>query len=363
MQRALQKGRLTDEELETYSRQIVLRDIGYEGQLKIRSAKVCVVGVGGLGCPVAVQLVAMGVGYIRLVDRDVVERSNLQRQHLYDTNSLGKPKVEVALERLSVLNPDVEIEIAPTSLDVNNAVDLVRGVDVVVDGLDRLHPRYAVNRACVQLKVPYVFGAAIEMFGNVSTIIPNKTFCLECLLPNMSDEQLPSCSVVGVHPSVLGVISSIETSEAVRLAMGGEPLLANKLLYYDLRRLSLDTITIARRDDCPVCGSKPSKMPVLERGFVEEICGRGGRRAFLISPRESLDLNLSNSIEAFAKTGYQLKVKTVMSIGFDYRRGVTVSLLRSGVMLVEGAEDQEDALRVYRRLVSGILGIPWSRIE
>jgi len=262
MQSVHQNGHLTGEDLETYSRQIVLRDVGYDGQLRIRNAKVCVVGVGGLGCPVAVQLTAMGVGLIRLVDRDVVERSNLQRQHLYDTNSLGKSKVEAASERLSALNPDVEIEIVPASVDVNNAVDLVRGMDVVVDGLDRLRPRYAINRACVQLKVPYVFGAAIEMFGNVSTILPGKTFCLECLLPDMSDEQLPSCSVVGVHPSVLGVTSSIEVSEAVRLITGGTPQLANRLLYCDLRRLSMDVIEIVRR--CPrdivlsvECGSIP----------------------------------------------------------------------------------------------------------
>ena len=159
---------LTDEELETYSRQIVLSDIGYDGQLKLRNARVCLVGVGGLGSPVALKLVGMGIGFLRVIDRDIVSRSDLHRQYLYDVDAIGMPKVEVLLQKLSRLNPDVTIDPVPESLNSINAEELLAGMDVIIDGLDRPEPRYIVNRTCNRLKIPYVFGAAIEAFGNVS---------------------------------------------------------------------------------------------------------------------------------------------------------------------------------------------------
>jgi adenylyltransferase/sulfurtransferase len=139
------KNELTDEELETYSRQVVLADIGYDGQLKLRNAKVCLVcliGVGGLGAPVALKLAGMGIGFLRIVDRDIVSRSDLHRQHLYDAQCVGQPKVEVAWRKLSQLNPDVELEPVPESLNSINAEELIAGMDVVIDGLDRPEPRY-----------------------------------------------------------------------------------------------------------------------------------------------------------------------------------------------------------------------------
>jgi adenylyltransferase/sulfurtransferase len=145
---------ISEKELEFYSRQIVLSEIVYKGQMKLKNAKVCLVGLGGLGSPAALQLAAMGVGYLRLVDHDVVELSNLQRQHLYGVNFVGYPKVEAAAKRLHELNPNIEIEPLPLSLNVNNAEDIVSDMDVVVDGLDRMSPRYAVNKACLKLEVP-----------------------------------------------------------------------------------------------------------------------------------------------------------------------------------------------------------------
>ena len=205
---------LTDEELDIYSRQIVLADIGYDGQLKLRDAKVCLVGVGGLGSPVALKLAGMGVGYLRMIDRDIASRSDLHRQHLYDADSIGLPKVEVAFQKLSRLNPDVTLDPVPESLNSVNAEQLLSGMDLVIDGLDRPEPRYILNRTCNKLKIPYIFGAAIEAFGNVSTILPGQTFCLECFMPGLKDEDLPVCGVVGVHPSILGIVSSAQVSEA-----------------------------------------------------------------------------------------------------------------------------------------------------
>ena len=283
---------LSSEQMDVYSRQIVLKDIGYEGQLKLRKGRVCIVGLGGLGCPIATQLTAMGVGYLRLVDRDVIEVSNLHRQHLYDRETLGYPKVEVAVKKLKKLNVDVELEPLPLSLNTNNAQKIIEDVDVVVDGLDRIEPRYAINRACVKLGIPYVFGAAIEAFGNVSTIIPYETPCLECFYPSLRNELLPTCGVVGVHPSAIGVTSSLETSETVRILLKEKPLLANRLLYVNLRDLEFDRINITRLEDCPVCGKNPKEPQThLEWKLIEEVCGRSGKKSFIITPKENLEID------------------------------------------------------------------------
>src|SRR3972149_232305 len=268
---------LSNMELEFYSRQIILPDSGYKGQLKLRNSKVCVVGLGGLGSPAALQLAAMGVGFLRLVDRDVVELSNLQRQHLYSVNFVGYPKVEVAARRLRELNPNIEIEPLPLALNVNNAEEIIRDMDVVVDGLDLMTPRYALNRACLKLGVPYIFGAAITTCGSASAIIPGKTACLECFQGNLEDNMLPKCAIVGVHPSILNITASVEVSEATRIIVGKEPRLANKILHCDIGDMTFEEVEISKAENCPVCGSKASVAPIpLKQKLVTETCGRKG---------------------------------------------------------------------------------------
>ena len=284
---------LSDEELEYYSRQIVMAELGYNAQLKLKNAKACLVGLGGLGSPASTQLVAMGVGHLRIVDRDVVELANLHRQHLYGVDDVGYPKVEVAAKKLRSLNPYVEIEPLPLSINEANAEDVVRGMDVVIDGLDSMAARYAINRACVKLGVPYVFGAAITTTGNLSTIIPGETACLECFYGNLDDDKLPKCGVVGVHPSLVNVIASLEVSEAIRILTGKQPRLANRLLHFDLDEMEFNEIRLSKVETCPVCGSKPSGSPMpLKRELVEEICGRKGKKVFVVVPDKNLDVNL-----------------------------------------------------------------------
>jgi len=357
------KKELSEEELEVYSRQIVLSDIGYEGQLKLRNAKVCVIGLGGLGCPTSFQLTAMGVGYLRLVDRDVVERSNLHRQYLYDVNSLGYPKVEVAAKKLNELNPDVEMDLVPLSLNVDNAEDVIRGVDVVIDGLDRIEPRYVINRACVKLRIPYAFGAAIESFGNVTMIVPNETPCLECFYLDLRDEVLPTCAIAGVHPSVLGIVSSLQVSEAIRLIIGEKPHLANKFLYCDLRNMAFDEITISRLEECPVCGVKPASPPrPLRRKFIEEVCGRGGKKVYVITPRENLEINMEDLYKLILGKQLSIKVRANLGITFNLNQKIAVSILKSGIMIVEGLNREEQAFELYKTVIDD-LGVPWSRVE
>ena len=346
---------LTDEELEFYSRQIVLSQIGYDGQLKLKNSRACIVGLGGLGSPAALQLAAMGTGYLRIVDRDIVELSNLQRQHLYDVNSLGYPKVEIAARKLHDLNPCIEIEPLPLSLNTRNAEDVIRDVDVVVDGLDRMTPRYALNRASQRLGVPYIFGTAIRTFGYASTLVPGKTPCLECFQGNLDDETLPTCGVVGVHPSVLNMIASIEVSEAVRILLEGEPRLTNKILHCDIENLIFEQLEISKLENCPVCGSQPSGRPMpLKEKLVTEVCGRDGKKVFVITPKRDLKLDMNELSLLLGNMGFRVKIEGNLGLTFDSGKNSTTSILRSGIMVSQGLGSEEEACDFYRRIENGV---------
>ncbi|MDQ5842543.1 MAG: ThiF family adenylyltransferase, partial [Thermoproteota archaeon] len=183
---------LTSEELQRYSRQVMLEEIGFEGMEKIRNAEICVVGAGGIGNPVATQLVAMGVGKVRIVDRDVIEVTNLHRQHLYTDDDIGRVKVEAAADRLCKLNPTVKIEPIPTSVTKYTAENLIKGFDIVIDALDSVDARYALNDACIKHNIPLIYAGALGMVGSVCTILPNKTACLRCMFPELNEEEMPA---------------------------------------------------------------------------------------------------------------------------------------------------------------------------
>jgi len=359
-----QEKKLSEGELRFYSRQIMLDAIEYEGQLKLKKSKVCIVGLGGLGSTIAIQLAAMGVGHLRLVDRDVVEESNLQRQHLYNFNLIGFPKVEAAVKRLEQLNPYVEFEPLPLSLNEWNTDTIFSGVDVVVDGLDNMNTRYAINRACVKLGVPYVFGSAISTFGNASTIIPQDTACLECFYGKLDDSVLPTCGTIGVHPSVLGIIASVEVAETVKILLGKQPSLRNKLLYCDVESMRFEEIEVAQAETCPVCGSNPKTRPTpLKHALVEEECGRNNRRVFIVIPKETLNLEMKRLTGLLKKERVQLNVKAKLGVTFTTKKNVLASILKSGVMIVEGTNSEKEALDFYKEIVVNKLGIPWSRIN
>ncbi|PVX24606.1 MAG: 4-methyl-5(B-hydroxyethyl)-thiazole monophosphate biosynthesis protein [Candidatus Bathyarchaeum sp.] len=343
-------AKLSEEELDYYSRQVVMADMGYNAQLKLKNSRACLVGVGGLGSPAAKQLAAMGVGHLRIVDRDVVELTNLHRQNLYGVDDVGYPKVEAAAKRLRNLNPYITVEPLPLSVTVSNAEELVRGMDVVVDGLDSMKARYAINRACIKLGVPYVFGAAITTTGNVSTIVPGETACLECFYGSLDDKKLPKCGVVGVHPSLVNIIASLEVSEAIRILTGKQPRLVNKLLNFDLDELEFNEINLQKVDRCPVCGSQPSGFSrSLEHELVEEICGRKGKKVFVIVPEENLDINLLDLKNHLTKKGFHLDVEGKLGVTFVFQ-DVKVNVMKSGVTILEGIKEKDEALKLFSEL-------------
>ena len=341
---------MSDEELQYYSRQVVMAEMGYGAQLKLKNSKACVLGVGGLGSVASMQLAAMGAGYLRIVDRDVVELTNLHRQHLYGVDSVGYPKVEAAAKRLQTLNPYITVEPLPLSINEANAEDIVKGMDVVVDGLDSMAARYAINRACIKLGVPYVFGAAITTTGNLSTIVPGETACLECFYGRLDDRKLPKCGVVGVHPSLVNVIASLEVSEAVRILTGKQPLLVNKLLHFDLNEMEFSKVSLSKVESCPVCGTCPSCSPMtLQRERIEEVCGRGGRKVFVVVPEENLNVSLRELSDYLKREGFSIEVEGKLGLTF-VRGDVKASVLKSGVVILEGITEKDEAFNFFSEL-------------
>ncbi len=353
------------EEIERYSRQIVLDEIGYDGQRRLKEGKVLLIGVGGLGSPIALQLTSMGVGNLRIVDRDVVELSNLHRQPLYSTDDIGYPKVEVAEAKLKAKNPNVNIEALTVSVNQDSIKELIKGVDVVVDGLDSIETRYIVNRACIETGIPFVYGAAIETIGSATTIIPRETACIECFAPNLEDDQLPKCGTEGVHPSILSVIGSIEVSEAVRILMGKKPNLAGRLAYFDVKDLTFDQINIERQTTCLTCGDQPHETPrPIHRRLVRELCGREqGKRALAITPRENLNLDIQSLTKRLKSRDFTVEVAAKMGVTFRYNTEVTVSILSSGVAVVVGANEEIEALRIYSDVVAEEMQVDLNRVD
>ena len=342
---------LSEKELEYYSRQVVMAEMGYKAQLKLKNSKACLLGLGGLGSPAAMQLAAMGVGHLRIADRDIVELTNLHRQHLYGIDDVGYPKVEAAAKRLQQLNPYITVEPLPLSVNQSNAENIVQGMDIVIDGLDSMTSRYALNRACIKLGVPYVFGAAIATTGNLSTIIPGETACLECFYGNLDDKKLPKCGVVGVHPSLVNIIASLEVSEGIRILTGKQPRLANKLLHFDLDELEFNEINLSNVDSCPVCGVNPSGIAMpLKHEFVEEICGRKGKKVFVVVPQEKVNIDFVDLKELLVNRGFSLKVEGKFGLTFGFQN-FKVSVLKSGIMILEGLKEKDEATKLFKELI------------
>lgn len=351
---------LNNEDLQRYSRQIMLDEIGFVGLEKLRKAKVCVVGVGGIGNPVVTQLTAMGIGKLKIVDRDVIEISNLHRQHLYTEEDIGRVKVEAAKARLEQINSSVQIEALPNSVTKYTAENIVKGFDIVVDALDSIDARYALNDACIKLNIPLIYAGALGMLGSICTIIPNKTACLRCIFPALAEDDMPTCSTEGVHPSILYLVGGIQVSEVVKIILGERPTLENKLLYIDLNDLSLEKVPVFRQAECPSCGTKRIDNDQLEikQLIIEELCGRDrGKRTYTVTPAEnSIILNLNGIEKSAERLGYRIKTKgelglTVISSNSD---NLSISFMTSGAATIVGAKSEEEALSIYKSFVDDI---------
>ena len=275
---AEQRPPLSHEEILRYSRHLILPDVGVEGQRKLKAARVLLVGAGGLGSPAALYLAAAGVGTLGLVDFDVVDKTNLQRQIIHGTSTVGRPKLDSAKERIQDLNPNVQVETFETRLTSENALDIIREFDIVADGTDNFPTRYLVNDACVLLGKPNVYGSIFRFEGQASVFYAKEGPCYRCLYAEPPPPGLvPSCAEGGVLGVLPGIIGSIQAMETIKLVLGvGEPLIG-RLVLFDALKLQFRELKLEKDPDCPVCGPHPTVTELID---YEAFCGIGAEPSY-----------------------------------------------------------------------------------
>lgn len=262
---------LTKDEYARYSRHLILPEVGLEGQRKLKNARVLMIGTGGLGSPLGLYLAAAGIGTIGLVDFDVVDESNLQRQIIHGTKDVGRPKIASAKDRLADINPNVRIEAHETRLTSENALELFRDFDVVVDGTDNFQTRYLVNDACVLTGKPNVYGSIFRFEGQASVFWAEKGACYRCLYPEPPPPGLvPSCAEGGVLGVLPGIVGTIQANEVLKVILGADGILLNRLLLFDAWRMRFRELKLKKNPDCPLCGVNPMIRELID---YEEFCG------------------------------------------------------------------------------------------
>jgi len=268
---------LSKEEVMRYSRHLIMPEVGMDGQRKLKQAKVLCIGTGGLGAPLGLYLAAAGVGRIGLVDFDAVDLTNLQRQILFGTDDIGRPKIEAATDRLRNLNPDIQIDRFETRLTSENALEILRNYDIVVDGTDNFPTRYLVNDACVLLGKPNVYGSIFRFEGQITIFGAPGGPCYRCLYPEPPPPGLvPSCAEGGVLGVLPGIVGAIQAAETLKLIIGkGEPLIG-RLLLFDALAMRFRELKLRKNPECPACGEHPTITKLID---YAEFCGVRGEEA------------------------------------------------------------------------------------
>ena len=262
---------LSNEEIARYSRHLIMPEVGMTGQRKLKAASVLMIGTGGLGAPVGMYLAAAGVGRLGLVDFDVVDASNLQRQIIHGTKDVGRPKIASARDRIEDINPHVEIETHETRLTSENALRLFVNYDVIVDGTDNFPTRYLVNDACVLTGKPNVYGSIFRFEGQASVFWAERGPCYRCLYPEPPPPGLvPSCAEGGVLGVLPGIIGAIQANEAIKIILGAPDIMVNRLLLFDAWRMRFREMKLRKNPECPVCGDNPTIKELID---YEEFCG------------------------------------------------------------------------------------------
>ena len=262
---------LTNEEVARYSRHLILPEVGVAGQVKLKQAKVAMIGAGGLGAPVGLYLAAAGVGRIGLVDFDVVDASNLQRQVIHGTKDIGRKKLDSAADRMRDINPNIRIDKFDTGLTSGNALEILSDYDLVIDGTDNFPTRYLVNDACVLLKKPNVYGSIFRFEGQATVFAYEDGPCYRCLYPEPPPPGLvPSCAEGGVLGILPGMIGVVQSTEAVKIILGVGETLKGRLLLYDALGMRFRELKLRRDVDCPICGDRPTVTQLID---YQEFCG------------------------------------------------------------------------------------------
>lgn len=286
------RTRFSKAELERYTRHLVMPEVGLRGQKRLKESSVLIVGAGGLGTPAAIYLAAAGVGRIGIVDFDRIERSNLHRQILYSESDVGKRKVQVAKARLRDINPNVEVETYSEELDSSNAMRILKGYDVVVDGSDNFPTRYLVNDACVFLGKPDVYASVFRFDGQASVFFSEEGPCYRCLYPEPPPaEEVQSCNEAGVFGVLPGIMGGMQAAETINLLLGSGSTLVGRLVVFDAKKMQFSSFKLKKNPQCILCGPNPSVTKLID---YDAFCGIGKPAA---SIPETTPLLLKRSID------------------------------------------------------------------
>jgi adenylyltransferase/sulfurtransferase len=270
----LKEIELTEEQIERYSRQIVLREVGGIGQRRLLSSTVTIIGAGGLGSPVAYYLAAAGIGNLKIVDFDKVDLSNLHRQILHFNGDLGKNKTQSAFEKLHQLNPDVDIEIFNDVLLPGNIKKILLGSDFVIDGSDNIPTKMLINDACISLKIPFTIAGVIRFNGQIITVNPaEKTACYRCVFGDMTEnDPSMSCSQAGIVGLIAGIVGCIQANEAIKYLLNIGDLIVNRMLFLDLLKYRFSFINIVRNENCLACGDNSKDLVNIHDYNIGDAC-------------------------------------------------------------------------------------------
>lgn len=342
---------LTEKELVKYSRQMVFSGIGREGQEKLKGSKVAIVGVGGTGTAAALYLATAGVN-LRLIDRDLVELSNLPRQVIYSEANITQPKAIAAQEELQKKNPDIEIEAHVSDFNPRTAERLIEEVDVVLDGTDNFETRFVLNDACVKENVPFTYVGAIRAQLMFSFFIPGETACIRCIFPEVPPQgSLDTCEIVGVLGPAAGIAGLLSATEALKYLLGTGELLTNQLLYLDLTDFTTELIEIQRNTNCKVCAHHQFEM-LEEKAKRTKAVSLCGRNSFQVIPAQSVELNLPEFGEKLKRNPeFKISVVTNILIAMEYATH-PITLFRDGRLLIKNVQTETEAKAVATRILS-----------
>ncbi len=313
---------LTKEQLSRYSRQIILEEMGVVGQRRLLDSRVLVVGAGGLGSPVSLYLTAAGIGTLGIVDGDRVDLSNLHRQVIHYTQDVGRPKTETAQRTLGAVNPDVKIVPYQTTLTSENAMDIVAGYDLVVNGSDNFPTRYLLNDTCVFLAKPLIDASILKWEGQATVFLPGQG-CYRCLFPSPPPPgSVPSCAEGGIIGAVAGFMGSLQATEAVKILLGVGETLANRLLLFDALQGEVRTLRWSRNPRCPVCGDQPTITQLID---YEEFCGLPGRSHAPVTPEDTVPaVDADEAHRLIAEGGQLIDVREPWEWAMSHIPGATL---------------------------------------
>lgn len=330
-------------DMERYARQLVLPEIGEEGQSKIKEGSVAIFGLGALGSTITDALTRTGVGKLRLVDRDFVEISNLNHQILYDKSDIGKPKAEVAEERVREIDPSIEVESEVTNIDTKNIEDLISDVDLVMDGTDNLEIRYIANDACVKNNTPWIYTAVLGTYGMTKNIVPRENACLRCFFPEKPPAgSMETCETAGVLFTLPRIMGNLAATEAVKYLLGDE--MREGLLTFDVWDYDFEITRVDRKEkECRACGKKDFEFLESEEGTITELCGSDSVQ---ITPAEEISLELEKLVERF-KDAKKMGNKMIKIPAGEYE----INVFEDGRAIIEGTEDSKKAKSLYSQYI------------